>query len=82
MNWGWLLFRIAIGLAILTTLFLSQRFWYRAIWRTTGRWRANWLRIGVRAVYGVALLLVIFAIARGFRMGTHGHLSRRVVSKC
>jgi predicted MPP superfamily phosphohydrolase len=76
-NWGWLLFRIAIGLAILTTLFLSQRFWYRAIWRTTGRWRANWLRIGVRAIYCVALLLVIFAIARGFRMGTHGHLRQK-----
>jgi len=73
-NWGWLLFRIAIGAAILTTVFLSQRFWYRAIWRTTSRWRANWLRIAARAVYLIALLLVIFAIARGFRMGTHGHL--------
>ena len=77
MNWGWLLFRIAIALAILTTVFLSQRFWYRAIWRTTGRWRANWLRIGVRAAYVVALLLVIYAVARGFRMGTHGHLKQK-----
>jgi uncharacterized protein len=76
-NWGWLLLRIAIGAALLTTLFLSQRFWYRAIWRTTRRWRANWMRIGVRAIYCVALLLVIFAIVRGFRMGTHGHLKQK-----
>jgi uncharacterized protein len=76
-NWGWFLLRIAIGLAILTTVVLSQRFWYRAIWRTTGRWRANWLRIGARAIYGVAVLLVILAIARGFRMGTHGHLRQK-----
>jgi uncharacterized protein len=76
-NWGWLFFRIAIGAAILTTVFLSQRFWYRAIWRTTGRWRANWLRIGARAAYVVALFLVIYAIARGFRMGTHGHLKQK-----
>ena len=77
MNWGWLLFRIAIALAIFTTVFLSQRFWYRAIWRTTGRWRANWLRLGVRAAYVIALLLVIYAVARGFRMGTHGHLKQK-----
>jgi uncharacterized protein len=76
-NWGWLLLRIAIGAALLTTVFLSQRFWYRAIWRTTGRWRAKWLRIGTRAVYCVALLLVVFAIVHGFRMGTHGHLRQK-----
>ena len=77
MNWGWLLLRILIGGAILTTLFLSQRFWYRAIWRTTGRWRANWLRVATRAAYVIALLLVIYAIGRGFRMGTHGHLRQK-----
>jgi uncharacterized protein len=76
-NWGWLLVRIAIALAILTTVFLSQRFWYRAIWRTTGRWRANWLRIGARGVYLLALLLVVYAVARGFRMGSHGHLRQK-----
>jgi predicted MPP superfamily phosphohydrolase len=76
-NWGWLLLRIGIGAALFTTVFLSQRFWYRAIWRTTGRWRAKWLGIGARAVYCVALLLVIFAIVRGFRMGTHGHLRQK-----
>ena len=35
------------------------------------------MRIGVRAVYCVALLLVLFAILRGFRMGTHGHLKQK-----
>jgi predicted MPP superfamily phosphohydrolase len=35
------------------------------------------MRIGVRAVYCVALLLVIVAILRGFRMGTHGHLKQK-----
>jgi hypothetical protein len=77
LNWGWILLRIAIALAVLTTLFLSQRFWYRAIWRTTGRWRPNWLRIGARALYGVALALVILALLGGFRMGTHGHLKQK-----
>jgi predicted MPP superfamily phosphohydrolase len=76
-NWGWFLLRIAIVAAVLLTVFLSQRFWYRAIWRTTGRWRTNSLRIGVRAIYCVALLLVIDAIAGGFRMGTHGHLRQK-----
>ena len=77
MNWGWLLLRIVIALAILTTVFLSQRFWYRAVWRITAQWRAAWLRIGTRVLYGLALLFVIFAVAGGFRMGTHGHLKQR-----
>jgi predicted MPP superfamily phosphohydrolase len=76
-NWGWFLLRVVVGLTILTVLFLSQRFWYRAIWRTTGRWRANWLRIGVRALYCFALVLIVLAIAGGFRMGRHGHLKQR-----
>ena len=77
MNWSWFLVRGVVAAAILSTVFLSQRFWYRAIWRTTGRWRANWLRIFARAAYVIALLLVIYAIARGFRMGTHGHLKQK-----
>ncbi|MBV8515380.1 MAG: metallophosphoesterase [Acidobacteria bacterium] len=77
MNWSWFLLRGIIAAAILTTVFLSQRFWYRAIWRSTGRWRASWLRIAARTAYVLALLLVIYAIARGFRMGTHGHLKQK-----
>ncbi len=77
MNWGWLLLRIAIGLAVLATMILSQRFWYRAIWRATSRWSPVWLRVAVRLLYVSALSLVILAFANGFRMGRHGHLSPR-----
>ena len=77
MNWGWLLLRIVIGLTLLTTLFLSQRFWYRAIWRTTGSWRADWLRIAARLLYCFALCVVLLAAIDGLRMGRHGHLKHR-----
>lgn len=77
MNWGWLLLRIVLGLTILTTVFLSQRFWYRAIWRTTARWRSGWLRIAARLLYCFALVLVLLAVASGFHMGRHGHLKQR-----
>jgi predicted MPP superfamily phosphohydrolase len=76
-NWGWLLLRIVVGLTVLTTVFLSQRFWYRAIWRTTARWRSRSLRVAARLLYCFALVLVILAIAGGFRMGRHGHLKQR-----
>jgi len=76
-NWGWLLLRIVIGLTLLTTLFLSQRFWYRAIWRTTGSWRADWLRIAARLLYGLALCVVLLAAIDGLRMGRQGHLKHR-----
>ena len=66
-----------IALAVLVTLFLSQRFWYRAIWRITARWRVNWLRYSARGLYCVALVAVIAALVGGFRMGTHGHLKQR-----
>jgi predicted MPP superfamily phosphohydrolase len=73
-NWGWLLLRIAIALTILTTLFLSQRFWYRSIWRTTANWRIVWLRVTVRLVYIVLLVLMIGSLADGFRVGHHPHI--------
>jgi hypothetical protein len=73
-NWSWFIARGLIGLALLSTLILSQWFWFRAVWRTTARWRMHWLRIATRVLYCVALALVFSAIVRGFRMGTHGHL--------
>jgi predicted MPP superfamily phosphohydrolase len=76
-NWGWLLLRIAIGLTILATLFLSQRFWYRAIWRATARWSVVWLRVAARLLYAVGLVVIILAIAEGMRMGRRGHLIPR-----
>ena len=77
MNWSWLLLRIVLGLTILSTVFLSQRFWYRAIWRSTARWRSGWLRIAARLLYCFALVLVLLAVAGGFHMGSHGHLKQR-----
>ena len=74
LNWGWLFLRIAIALIILSTLFLSQRFWYRALWRVTANWGSVWLRVVVRLVYIGGLLLIIVATAEGFRMGHRGHL--------
>ena len=69
MNWGFLLLRIAIGLSVLTLLFLSQRFWYRAIWRVTSHWGRVSLRVGARMVYIVLLLLTIVSIAEGMTLG-------------
>jgi predicted MPP superfamily phosphohydrolase len=68
-NWGFLLLRIAIGLSILTLLYLSQRFWYRALWRVTSHWGRMPLRVGPRLVYIVLLLLVIVTIAQGLVFG-------------
>lgn len=74
MNWGWLLVRVVIGFTVLTALFLSQRFWYRSIWRVTANWRAVWLRVAARLVYIALLLLMIGSMIDGFRMAHHVHL--------
>jgi predicted MPP superfamily phosphohydrolase len=68
-NWGFLFLRIAIGLSILTLLFLSQRFWYRALWRITSNWGRVWLRVGARSAYLILLLLTIFSIIVGMSLG-------------
>jgi predicted MPP superfamily phosphohydrolase len=72
-NWGWLLLRIAIGLGALTLLFLSQRFWYRSLWRISANWGNAGVRVAVRALYVIALVLVILATADGVRL-SHGHI--------
>ena len=72
MNWGFLLLRIAIVLAILTLLFFSQRFWYQALWRVTSQWGRMPLRVGARLAYVVLLLLVIVTIAQGLAFGRGG----------
>jgi predicted MPP superfamily phosphohydrolase len=68
-NWGFLLLRIVIGLSILTLLFLSQRFWYRALWRVTSHWGRVSLRVGARLAYIALLLLTIVSIAEGMTLG-------------
>jgi predicted MPP superfamily phosphohydrolase len=74
LNWGWFFLRIAILLGVLASLFLSQRFWYRSIWRVTANWGTVWLRVVARVTYIAGLLLIITATAQGFRMGHRGHL--------
>ena len=69
MNWGFLLLRVFIGLSILTLLFFSQRFWYRALWKTSANWRSTAARVIVRLLYIVALILVILATADAMRTG-------------
>ncbi len=71
-NWGFQLLRIAIGLSIFILLYLSQRFWYRAIWRVTAHWGRLPLRIGARLAYIVLLLLVIVTLAQGLVFGRGG----------
>ena len=74
MNWGWLLLRAVVALMILCSLFLSQRFWYRALWRVTANWRGVWLRVSVRLVYIALLILTIGTAVDGARMGHRPHL--------
>jgi len=73
-NWGWFLLRVAVGLIISGTFFLSQRFWYRALWRVTANWRLVWLRVAVRLVYISLLILTIGSAIDGVRMGHRPHL--------
>lgn len=75
-NWGFQLLRIAIALSLLTVLFLSQRFWYRALWRVTAHWGRVTLRVGARLAYIVLLLLVIRTMAQGLFLG-YGGFSRQ-----
>ena len=71
-NWGFLLLRIAIALSILTLLYLSQRFWYRSLWRVTSHWGRLPLRVGTRLAYVILLLLVIITMAQGLVFGRGG----------
>jgi len=62
-----------VALALVAIIYLSQRFWYRALWRVTSNWGQTWLRVGVRLLYGLALLLCIITISDGFRLD-HGRI--------
>ena len=63
MNLAWILLRAGVACLVLTILFLSQRFWYRALWRVTSFWGRIWLRWGVRILYFSGLTLIILAVA-------------------
>ncbi|MGB2635327.1 MAG: metallophosphoesterase [Candidatus Acidiferrum sp.] len=73
MSWSYFLVRTGLAIAILTVLFLSQRFWYRALWRATSNWGRVWLRMGVRLLYLFGLVLIILTIADGLRQD-HGRI--------
>jgi predicted MPP superfamily phosphohydrolase len=67
LNWTWLLLRIAILLTILATLFFSQRFWYRGLWRVTSNWGRVWLRVGVRMIYLSGWIVILLSLADNLR---------------
>jgi predicted MPP superfamily phosphohydrolase len=72
-NLGWFLLRGAVVLAIATAIFLSQRFWYRALWRVTSNWGRVWLRVGLRLVYISGWVLFIVAASDALRQD-HGRI--------
>jgi predicted MPP superfamily phosphohydrolase len=67
LNLAWILLRAGVACLVLAIVFLSQRFWYRALWRVTSNWGRIWLRWGVRLLYIAGLLLVILAVADNLR---------------
>jgi predicted MPP superfamily phosphohydrolase len=64
---GYLLLRGSLAFAVLAVLYLSQRFWYRGLWRVTSSWGRVWLRMGVRLLYLGGLVLMVLTIADGLR---------------
>ncbi|MDQ1411082.1 MAG: hypothetical protein QOJ41_2817, partial [Acidobacteriaceae bacterium] len=76
MNWAFFVLRFVIILGILSLFFFSQRFWHRAIWRSTANFRSQWLRVAARLLWLSMIFLVISAFVDGVRMG-HRHLIPR-----
>jgi uncharacterized protein len=72
-NWGYLLLRSGIGMGLLVLVFLSQRFWYQALWRVTSNWGRVWLRLGARLLYLAGLVLIILTFSDALRRD-HGRL--------
>ena len=73
MGWSWTVLRLAIGLGLIATVYLSQRFWYRAIWRMTSNWGRVWARVSVRLLYLAGLVLILIALADNLRQD-HGRI--------
>jgi len=71
-NWHFLFLRVGIGLAICALLYLSQRFWYRSLWRMTSHWGRLWLRRGPRFAYVLLLFLMVVTLIRVVIMGHSG----------
>jgi uncharacterized protein len=67
LSWSWVFLRGGLVLLVMVLLYLSQRFWYRALWRVTSNWGHLWLRVGLRLIYFAGLLLIIISIADNLR---------------
>jgi predicted MPP superfamily phosphohydrolase len=75
-NWAFFLVRFVIIVGILALFFFSQRFWHRAIWRSTANFRSQWLRVAARLLWLTMIFLIVCAFIDGVRMG-HRHLIPR-----
>jgi uncharacterized protein len=75
-NWAFFAVRFVIIVGILSLFFFSQRFWHRAIWRSTANFRNQWLRVAARLLWLAMIFLVVSAFVDGVRMG-HRHLIPR-----
>ena len=73
LNWTWILTRTVVLLVLLALLFLSQRFWYRGIWRVTSNWGRMWLRVGVRIIYLSGWVAILLGLADALRQD-HGRI--------
>jgi uncharacterized protein len=66
------LLRAGIILGISGILYLSQRFWYRSLWRITSHWGRLWLRRTLRSAYLILILLMAITLVRVVLMGYSG----------
>lgn len=76
MDWYYQFLRAGIALSLCALLYLSQRFWYRALWRVTEQWGRSWLRRAPRIAHLLLLFLMAFTLVRVVIMG-HASLTRR-----
>jgi uncharacterized protein len=72
LNLAWML-RGGLLMAVPALLFLSQRFWYRALWRVTSNWGRISMRLGVRVLYLIGLALIILTFIDALRQD-HGRI--------
>jgi predicted MPP superfamily phosphohydrolase len=75
-NWAFFVVRFVVILGIFSLFLFSQRFWHRAIWRSTANFRSQWLRVAARLLWLSMIFLVVSAFVDGMRMG-HRHLMPR-----
>jgi uncharacterized protein len=68
---------VAIFCALLLLLFLSQRFWYRSLWRWSAKWGSRTMRVLARVLYLAVLLLIVLSLAESLAAG-RGHLLPRL----